>query len=91
MTSTSQSISVGINNDKIYLLDTISGSFYDDNHNILANVKGIKSYSAPGIYKVSYTIYNGKKPGTAKSIVYDTTKYHTNDDMLIPHCIRSGK
>lgn len=55
-------VSVGINDEKIYLLDTISGSFYDDNHNILANVKGIKSYSAPGIYKVSYTIYNGKSP-----------------------------
>jgi hypothetical protein len=84
-------VSVGINNDKIYRLDTLTGNFYDENHNILANVRGIKSYSAPGIYKVSYTIYNSKKEGAVKSIVYDTRNYHTDNDMLAPHCIRSGK
>jgi len=75
--------------DNTYTLDTVSNNFYDDEHNILENFKGYKTRIYPGIYKVSYTIYNGKNPKSTKKLTYNTREHTVPYYLLVPNCKRT--
>jgi len=75
--------------NSVYTLDTISGNFYDDEHNLLENFKGYKTRIYPAIYKVSYTVYSGKKPKQTKKLTYNTMEHFVPYNQLVPNCKRT--